>query len=457
MPLLEAIVLLSLGNSELRERTLKLSVTPISAVTSETIDLSGSGSTAKAIENLATEFSSVMNGGSSKSADDFFVKMRGLVSNGNSLGSIQVIDPTEPTLSVPISTFDIEKVQVLKGAAEAYSKRFDAVLAGATSLSSGYIQQLSRPNLQVVLSQPGFMPSFQGPDMNKMQLIEPIMWERNMPYDRYVFDLAPGTLFVPENPEYQPMVAFRSFLHEFTPRGFEANMSELQDEAPSTRTLCASMNKKPPTLGVRYLPVPCKDPVIRGLALLSSFSRSTGAQDQARMWLYTDKVGLDQINKKLSPPIVPGYYTRALRDIDKLGGFTDKDHKNKDLYPPRLLLAPTGDQHAFAYLCKHLAEVFPQEARSILEKGASDEVAALFTPNAAELKQEHLDQMLENLLTTESDDVKLGMLTFLEKRIPTESRKMVKALDHFSEVEQLASSSNTKISDAAKKALAVFR
>src|SRR5690606_7682672 len=124
------------------------------------------------------------------------------------------------------------------------------------------------------------------------------------------------------------------------------------------RTLCLNMEKKEPDESVSYWPAACEDLVIARLALDTNASRNTGAWDQARVWIYTDNASLSDINKRLQPPLIPGYYTRGLYDVDRFGGFTDKERKNAKLFSPELLFAPTGNPKASQYFFSNMSKNF---------------------------------------------------------------------------------------------------
>lgn len=297
---------------------------------------------------------------------------------------------------------------------------------------------------------------FQGGSMNSLSSYGGMMSSGSMP--DLEMELGPGTIFVPDNPDYQNMTLFGTIrtTFRFQPELHASLRPEFLMQSVTGRTLCLNMDKKEPDGTVKYWPVGSADPVVAKLAYLTANQRSVGTQDQARMWLYTDKASLAEINKRLSPKVVPGYYVRALREVDLVGGMTDKDRKNKALYATELLFAPNGSSYASKYFFAHMANHFPKETRQALEKGHGNEVNLLWDANAADLKQAHVNFMLEHLLTAESDDAKLGMLRFLNDRVPTSAKPWVKGLEHFSNVSTLATSENKAIAELAAQVLRSF-
>ena len=297
---------------------------------------------------------------------------------------------------------------------------------------------------------------FQGENMNSLGAFgnDGHAMMANIP--TWEYNLGPGTVFVPDDPAYQNMIGYLSLKVSFT---YENNLVAgingilLAPQNGAMRTFCANMSKKEPDGTVKYYPYGNTDKVLVKLAELSSKSRQIGTQDQARIWIYTDKASLKEINERLSPPLIPGYYTRALREIDEAGGFKDADRKNKKLFDPALMFAPNGSKPASKYFFENMAKNFPRDVKAAFEKGFNNAIASLWDPNAQSLKNDHLNYMFEFLAPVKNTDVQVGLLTFLQKRVPSSERSRIGGLQMFSKVRALANSDDRKVADLAETVL----
>lgn len=145
-----------------------------------------------------------------------------------------------------------------------------------------------------------------------------------------------GTLWVPDQPGYQVMSNYSPFTirHTFGPFAVIDSSVPLAGEF---RTHCMNMTQKEPGPGVRYRPYRNTDPVLKGLMDLTAGSRIRGPWDQARLWIYTNKAGIDEINKRLFPGVSEAQYLTSIKQIAALGGLEPKDYSAKELFPPKLL------------------------------------------------------------------------------------------------------------------------
>lgn len=296
---------------------------------------------------------------------------------------------------------------------------------------------------------------FAGQNMNSLSGIVNLLTKPGQSLPSFEYNLGAGTVFVPNKPDYQNMVLYSPLTVRMGYEGFlvAGIHPTWVQEAAKGATFCANMAKKEPDDTVRYYPFGCSDPVIVKMAQMSEAARQNGPWDQARLWMYTDKASLEEINKRLRPSLLPGYYVRNLRDIEKLGGWTDADRKNKKLFDPGLLFAPTGDTEASAFFFSRMASSFPKETRDALERGYADPVNQLWTEAGADLKTDHLRFMLDSLLKAENTDVQTGMLAFLDRRVPNRFRDTLKIMPEFDHVRTLAESPHKPVADLARRVI----
>lgn len=127
-----------------------------------------------------------------------------------------------------------------------------------------------------------------------------------------------GTLWLPSEPGYQPMMSYMPGEFRFIASvegGYEAGKV-------SVRTHCLNINLKEPAEHVRYFPFRPSDPVLPRLAALSAASMLKGPWDQARTWIYTDRAAFSEINKRLIPGVSGGHYINGVFDVVGVGGIS---------------------------------------------------------------------------------------------------------------------------------------
>ena len=256
-----------------------------------------------------------------------------------------------------------------------------------------------RPLENIVNSVPSWGATFGGSDMNKIgfQSADDLGIALE-----FIFE--PGTCFVPDNKDYQVMM-YSDQTVSFTAQyaNLFASTSPFGQGKASLKTMCLNMAKKEPAGHVKYYPAVLKDKVLPKLAKIVADSSRRGPWDQARVWIYTDKASLKDIHDRLAPPIAPGYYVRGLRDVNKSGGFEEKDLKNAKLFDPVLIFAPSGDEDATTFLLKNILANHSRALKSALEKldaarGLVHEaVSALSTIDDFALQRKELRKVHDNI------------------------------------------------------------
>lgn len=220
----------------------------------------------------------------------------------------------------------------------------------------------------------------------------------------------PGTFWIPDKPGYQTMMNFTNFKHNFEP-SLSVNGSVAFSEM---RSHCLNMDRKEPDKNVSYFPYVTPDPILRELARIAEASRFRGPWEQARTWIYTDKASLEQINKRLFPGVSHGQYVNGLWDVTRLGGFSERELKDKKLFDPVLLSGAGASDEAMMWFTTHMAMNFGRDVRSWLERNPS-ELREMASSSAKDTEKSHVIRLLKVLLGTRNLDARMGALGFLSK------------------------------------------
>src|SRR5690606_4017891 len=188
---------------------------------------------------------------------------------------LELVEGLNVIQSVPAPTVDIRNIN-LRGLNTAYTNNIN-------KYGGDYIPELSR--IEVLRGPQGTL--FGGTSMNALGIRGGTM-SRTDALD-FECNLGPGTVFIPSNPAYQNLVLYRpiNWKIHFSPQ-LQANIfpSAMFQESQTGRSFCLNMEKKEPADSVTYSPAARTDLVIARLALDSNASLSTGAADQARVWIY---------------------------------------------------------------------------------------------------------------------------------------------------------------------------
>lgn len=221
-----------------------------------------------------------------------------------------------------------------------------------------------------------------------------------------------GTLWVPDRPGYQTMTNWAPVqIHlDFGPF---ATIDPSYVLAGEFRTHCMNMDQKEPAAGVRYRPYRSDDPVLQGLSELTAGSRFRGPWDQARLWIYTNKAGIDSINKRIFPEISAAQYLTSLRQVAELGGLEPKDYANKELFQPKLLAGSGMTPQTLGWGFANLERTQAKELAAWLAAMPS-ELAGLLSGDADDKK--HAAAVLSESLSSSASSVRVAALKGLLKK-----------------------------------------
>ncbi|MBX3114369.1 MAG: TonB-dependent receptor plug domain-containing protein [Fimbriimonadaceae bacterium] len=255
----------------------------------------------------------------------------------------------------------------------------------------------------------------EGEDMN--HLFFPLVEQQQNPCNMDL-DAPVGTMWIPTNPAFQTMTTGVSFNRmTFNNLDVFASLNNDPVQSPAQmRVLCMNMEKKEPAAGVKYLPYRCQDPILREITGRMNNSNFRGVWDQARLWIYTDKATMKQINAKLVSPMTDSAFAMALADVGIAGGLEAKQFLDKDLFTPSLLSGSAAPDYAVAWISQNLLKNLPKEVAKWLDT-SPEALTRLSASDAEDYEQEHLVKVLEWCLRSASPDVRKAALGFVKKNV----------------------------------------
>jgi len=255
----------------------------------------------------------------------------------------------------------------------------------------------------------------EGEDMN--HLFFPLQ-EQESPCNMDM-DVPVGTMWIPTDPAYQSMTTGVKFskLSFNNQHVFASLNNRLAQDANQMRVLCMNMNKKEPAAGIKYLPYRCQDPILRELTGRMNDSNFRGVWDQARLWIYTDKATMKQINEKLASPMGESAYVMALADVGIAGGLTDKQLIDKDMFTPELLSGSAAPDYAVGWVANNILKTQPKEVAKWLDT-SPDKLINLSATTADDYDRDHLVKILDLCLRAASPDLRKSALGFIKKSTP---------------------------------------
>lgn len=251
----------------------------------------------------------------------------------------------------------------------------------------------------------------QGTDMNRLNFGD---WEgSDCEAD---LDFPPGTVWVPSNKGYQAMMTGVRF--DYVTPGFDlvADVVGEGSQAPSMRVLCMNMNKKEPAAGIKYFPYVPKDPVIPMLAKRMDESSFRGPWDQARLWIYTDKASLDDLNKRLVQQLPISSYVMALADVDWVGGLDEKMVKDVKIVRPDFLAGNAAPAYATSFLLEALNRFHGKKAGEWLKKNSAS-LVKIVGPEMDDFDRAHLKLVFGRMLTYDESEDRLAALQILSAHL----------------------------------------
>lgn len=244
--------------------------------------------------------------------------------------------------------------------------------------------------------------AYEGTDMNRLY---PPELENPCDMD---FDAPPGTLWVPTDRAYQSMMS--GVVHERHSFLF-ASLTEMQ-ETNAARVLCMNMNKKEPAKGVKYFPYRPSDPVLPRLAKFMNDSQFRGPWDQARLWIYTDKATIEQVNERLQNGVGEAAYLMALADVNWAGGLDEKMLKDPKYIRPSLLTGAGAPDYAHDFLLGNLQAHHPKKVGEWLRKNSSSMLQLVGSKSDA-ADQKRFSTTMTRLLSFESPEDREAVLGLL--------------------------------------------
>lgn len=194
-----------------------------------------------------------------------------------------------------------------------------------------------------------------------------------------VIHIIPGVFFWPDDPLVQLMAAMQGMQLQVEPLSTATLRLSLDPGLDSAgqakgkfRWACMEMAKHEPNSKVKFKPKSPIDPNLAALGRITNRSRFRGPWDQARVWIYTDKATLDQVNKRMLPPIDAGRYLMLLRDNAQAAGvdFSEKGYVDC-LQPDLLARGVCVDQKAVRWAIGAMANIKPRD----LEKYVNSQVS----------------------------------------------------------------------------------
>jgi hypothetical protein len=186
-----------------------------------------------------------------------------------------------------------------------------------------------------------------------------------------------GTVFEAVNKSDQDMTSLvptRGFVLAGRIGTLVVSLGPLQD--PTTvqmpvRWACMNIKKKEPSPSSRYRMRPPQDDVLIRLGLITTRSQVRGPHDQARVWIYTDKAPLSEVNKRMLPGVSEGRYSTLLWEVETVGGTDLSAKEYAGCLEPSLLAAVPLDDRASAWLVSVLTEAKARDLARYVDQNAA--------------------------------------------------------------------------------------
>lgn len=262
--------------------------------------------------------------------------------------------------------------------------------------------------------------------MNRLRVTGFVQWEYN-PGHAY---FPAGTLLVPEDDEFQVLM-FGDNCLDCWEDDFDGLSASIQDqpEPLDVFILCANMAKKEPNETIKYYPAAPPNSIYTGLGKLSAKSFLKGPVDQARLWIYTDNAGYNDILRRVGMGFSPRMYAMALYDVAKIGGLDPADLANPKMFDSELLSATDLTDAQAEWIYRQLAFRFPANAAAELASPRASLKRIIQPPTEAEKakpesKEKHfasIAKMTNFMLSNGSPEVRSATWKFLMTAVPDDS------------------------------------
>ena len=195
-----------------------------------------------------------------------------------------------------------------------------------------------------------------------------------------------GTLFVPTDPKHQIVMGGQSYGAPGNPAK-ELFATRSPQRAPNQGyTLCAQMHKREPVSTVGYFPVAPPNSVYPNLARMTDQAIFKGPAEQARLWIYTNHAGYQEINAKLLPGVSARQYVNCLYEVWKVSGLSPDDLKPIKLTDPVLLGASGLEEEPARWFYSLVVAHHARETEAELQKPSSDLRALLDSDKPDDVK-----------------------------------------------------------------------
>lgn len=218
-----------------------------------------------------------------------------------------------------------------------------------------------------------------------------------------------GTVFQSQDKSFQDMasvVTTRGMLYAGQTKSFYVSTRPELVQTTAlfpVRWACLNMAKKEPSPSARYTMRSPQDDILIRLGAITDQARVRGPHDQARMWIYTDKAPMDEINKRMLPGVSEGRYTSLLHDVAKSGVDLSGTEYRRCL-EPKLLTGIALDDQAAAALVSVLAETKPADLARYVNSNAA--MIARLVDTDPQYGPGHVATVATALLTEDNADVR---------------------------------------------------
>ena len=285
-------------------------------------------------------------------------------------------------------------------------------LPGVDRREIGYIGAVFAPEMAGMLSESKFEAV--GVDINTATFREPDF--SLVPTLKWIY-LPSGTVLVPGKGGIQSMITVDPMFF------LRSSFSSGERLERSVAVHCLEIEKDPPNSMTRFTLSRTNDPILRNLALMTNRSAIRGPWDQTRIWIYSDKASLERVNKRLAIGCPPGMYMRSLWEVHSMGGFSDKDLANKELFDPTLLGGVSNRKEAAGWFTSVLASRHRPALTAYLDSGAKEFADLITSPNP--LAGDQLLRTIGLLMNSEHPDVRMAVLLFLDKQDAAALKKVI--------------------------------
>lgn len=303
----------------------------------------------------------------------------------------------------------------------------------------------------------GLLTDLYGMDMNQFRLRV-----TNTGSEETEVALTPGTKLIPNDPAVQDMVVVEPVSLVCPPGATRtaslvamAQSSEGKTVEKVVRLHCLEINKKEPSEKTTFTPAAPDDDHLNAVVEYFNKSRIRGVWDQARTWIYTDKATLEEINKRVLPPVTKAQYLNGLFDVAEAGAFDYDDEACRKLATPSLLLGTSASPDAKGWLIRLLAKQSPKQLASFMKENAALFAGSLGA-EAGEAEIAHSAAVAAHLCAAAALDARQAGLTFLKDAVPAAQRERLAQAGALEGAVNLALEETGPIAAQAAETMALF-